>query len=340
MSQVRTYSSRLGAISDEQFQSVAARLNLGRFLRAEPTVSGLFGQNVFVSTSEGEFVLRGAPHWVNGAPNDRWQFTKEAFFARLLHEHTDAAVPWPMLHDQQSDILGWPYLVMPRMPGSCFDERTILEALDEENRRAVAVALAEGLVEQQRLTSPFAGDFDPSVTLCPYPHGNTRHVIDETRLIAAEARNNGAFTDEDDRYIESAAERALAVNASRPNVYVHGDYKLNNLTVIRRGAKWVVSGVFDLHESHYGDGAADVVRQACSYLDTDAALAKTFLEVYRSGAGDDPSLAERLPLYVVQDRIKFWGYFTRPDTLADWTKGRTFRRFAQRYVDRICALLN
>jgi aminoglycoside phosphotransferase (APT) family kinase protein len=339
MSQSRIYSSRLGAISDEQFGAVAARLNLGRFLRAEPTVGGLFGQNVFVTTTEGDFVLRGAPHWVNGAPNDRWQFTKEAYFARLLHERTQAAVPWPMLHDEQSDIFGWPYLVMPRMPGACFNERTIIDALNRDERGAVAVALAEGLVEQQRLTSPFAGDFDPSVTLCPYPHGNTRHVIDETLLFAASARKNGAFTDEDDRWIDSVAERALASNTPRPNVYVHGDYKLNNLTVMQRGAKWTVSGVFDLHESRFGDGAADLVRQACSYLDTDAELAKTFVEAYLGRAGDDATLAERMPLYIAQDRIKLWEYFTRPDTLADWTKGRTFRRFAQRYIDRIAGLL-
>jgi aminoglycoside phosphotransferase (APT) family kinase protein len=339
MSQSRIYSPRLGAISDEQFGAVAARLNLGRFLRAEPVVGGLFGQNVFMTTTEGDFVLRGAPHWVNGAPNDRWQFTKEAYFARLLHEQTAAAVPWPMLHDEQSDIFGWPYLVMPRMPGSCFNERTILDALGYADRSAVAVALAEGLVEQQRLTSPFAGDFDPSVTLCPYPHGNTRHVIDETRLFAASARTSGAFTDEDDRWIDSVAERALAASTSRPNVYVHGDYKLNNLTVLRRGAAWVVSGVFDLHESRFGDGGSDLVRQACAYLDTDAALARTFVETYRRGAAEDPGLAERMPLYIAQDRIKLWEYFTRPATLADWTKGRTYRGFAQRYVDRIVELL-
>jgi hygromycin-B 7''-O-kinase len=339
MSRSRTYSPRLGAISDEQFSAVATRLNLGRFLHAEPTVGGLFGQNVFITTTAGDFVLRGAPHWVNGARNDRWQFTKEAYFARLLHEHTAAAVPWPMLHDEQSDIFGWPYLVMPRMPGSCFNERTIVEALSYDERSAVAVALAEALVEQQRLTSPFAGDFDPGVTLRPYPHGNTRHVIDETRWFAASARKNGAFTDEDDRWIDSAAERALASNASRPNVYVHGDYKLNNLTVMRRGAKWVVSGLFDLHESRFGDGASDLVRQACSYLDTDAALAGTFVETYLRGAGEDESLSERMPLYIAQERIKLWEYFTRPDSLADWTKGRTFRRFAQRYVDRIVDLL-
>lgn len=64
MSAAKAYSQRLGAIGDEQFEAVAARLNLGRFIRTEPVTAGLFGQNVFVTTSEGKFVLRGAPHWV------------------------------------------------------------------------------------------------------------------------------------------------------------------------------------------------------------------------------------------------------------------------------------
>ena len=116
MQKANVYSERLGAISDEQFHAVAQRLQIGRFLKAAPTTSGLFGQNVFVTTTEGEFVLRGAPHWVKELheeeyhPEDRWQFTKEKYFAEQLHTHTDAPVPWPMLHDQTNDILGWPYL--------------------------------------------------------------------------------------------------------------------------------------------------------------------------------------------------------------------------------------
>src|SRR5579871_3456590 len=115
MEETREYSQRLGKISDTQFEAVAARWNLGRFVKAEPVKSGLFGQNVFVETTQGQFVLRGAPHWVKGIDEtewrreDRWQFNKEKFFARLLHERTKAPVPWPMLHDESSDIFGWPY---------------------------------------------------------------------------------------------------------------------------------------------------------------------------------------------------------------------------------------
>src|ERR1700690_4509712 len=151
MGAAKEYSKRLGEISDAQFEAVAERWNLGRFVKAEPITTGLFGQNVFVTTSDGKFVLRGAPHWVKG-PNDsewrredRWQFTKEKFFAQLLHEHTTAPVPWPMLHDEASDIFDWPYLVMPRMPGQCFDARRILKAVHPDDRRGIAAALGEML---------------------------------------------------------------------------------------------------------------------------------------------------------------------------------------------------
>ncbi len=94
MQEATVYSERLGAISDEQFRAVAERLQIGRFVKAAPTTSGLFGQNVFVTTTEGEFAPRGAPHWVKDMhdtqyrPEDRWQFSKEKYFAEQLHART------------------------------------------------------------------------------------------------------------------------------------------------------------------------------------------------------------------------------------------------------------
>jgi aminoglycoside phosphotransferase (APT) family kinase protein len=346
MSTAKVYSQRLGAISDEQFEAVAARLNLGRFVSAAPTTSGLFGQNVFVTTSEGAFVLRGAPHWVKDLGEteyrreDRWQFTKEVFFARQLHAQTRAPVPWPMLHDEASDIFGWPYVVMPRMPGTCFEERGILKALADDDRHSVAAALGAMLAEVQRLTWPFAGDFTPSVALQPYPGGFTQHVMRETRDNAAVAQASGALEAQDLAWLEGTEARALAVgDIPRPNTYVHCDYKLNNVTVMKEDGSWRVAGLFDLHEARFGDGALDIVRQASSYLDTDPAQARVFVDAYRTQMPDDPTLSERLPLYIANDRMKFWGFFTRPQSTAEWTKGKTFRGWAQRYVDAMLALL-
>jgi aminoglycoside phosphotransferase (APT) family kinase protein len=332
----KIYSERLGAISDLQFAAVAARLNLGRFVSAAPTTSGLFGQNVFLTTTTGEFVLRGAPHWVKCIDEaeyhreDRWQFTKEKFFAGQLHAHTRAPVPWPMRYDETNDIFGWPYLVMPRMPGRCFNEREIVKALAPEDRRGVAVALGENLAEMQRLTSPFAGDFSPiSITLEPHPEGGVGWIVREARAIAASCGDR--LTPDDLAWIENAAEHA---GGDVVNTYVHCDYKLNNLTVTKADGRWRVSGLFDLHEARFADGTLDVVRTACSYLDTEPELARVFRDAYGK-----PLDAARMTLYVINDRLKFWEYFSRPEINAEWLRGKTFRPWAQRYVDGVMKLL-
>src|SRR5687767_15317798 len=104
------YSKRLGPITPAQFQASLHRFGLGTFVCAEAVVGGLFGQNVFVTSTSGRFVLRGVPHY-------DWQLPTERFFARALHERTAAPVPWPYLLDPATDIFGWSYALMPRMPG-------------------------------------------------------------------------------------------------------------------------------------------------------------------------------------------------------------------------------
>lgn len=344
------YSARLGAISDAQFAAATARAHVGRFLRAAPVTSGLFGQNVFVTTTEGEFVLRGAPHWISTTPqtmappfvrSDLWQFTKEVFFARMLNERTRAPLPWPQLLDQGTDIFGWPYIIMPRMPGNCFDDRSIGKVLTREEQLAVANALGEALAELQRLEWSFAGDFDPTVTLVAYPGGHIQHLVRETSIFANSARGNGSLSPDDDAWIDRIVSDALSLPPSgRTNVYIHGDYKLGNLTLEGGGDQWRVSGVFDLHESRFGDGASDLCRQLCSFIDhRDDDGAREFLGAYRRTTADDPTAEKRMPIYIVNDRMKFWEYFTRPDVDAPWLKGKTFRSWVQPYIDRIIEML-
>jgi hygromycin-B 7''-O-kinase len=344
MGEAKVYSERLGAIRDEQFAAAFERLGLGRFLRAEPTTSGLFGQNVFVTTSAGDFVLRGAPHWVKGIDeteyhrDDRLQFTSEAWFARQLHEHTNVPVPWPFLHVQSDDIFGWPFLVMPRMPGQCFEERGIVKALESADRQGVALALATNLAEMQKLTSPFAGSFSPkTIALEPFPIGYIDRCV---REIAAMTKAAADRIDDNDRaWIEAMTDRATAAGEPDRYTYLHIDYKLNNLTVSKESGGWRVSGLFDLHEARFGDGAHDLSRQTCSYLDTDPDRAKEFLTAYRERVPEDLSRRERLPLYIINDRLKFWVFFTRGEHRLAFFDDKTFRGWAERYVDTIAKLI-
>ena len=87
MSNAKVYSERLGAISDAQFQAVADRLALGHFVEAAPVTSGLFGQNVFMTTTTGEYVLRGAPHWVKRLGEQTYRLTSAEPMFRFLHQN-------------------------------------------------------------------------------------------------------------------------------------------------------------------------------------------------------------------------------------------------------------
>jgi hypothetical protein len=42
---------------------------------------------------------------------------------------------------------------------------------------------------------------------------------------------------------------------------------------------------------------------------------------------------------VLNDRLKIWEYFSRPEHSVEWLRGKTFRQWAQRYVDGVLKLL-
>ena len=334
------YSQRLGAIRDEQLDAAARRLNVGRFVCAAPTRSGLFGQNLFLTTTEGEFVLRGAPHWVNGAPNEQWQFTKEMFFARLLHEHTDVPVPWPQLYDPTSDIFGWPYVIVPRLPGSSLDDRTARKSLSPDDQLALARSLGRGLARLQVLHRPVAGEIDPSCVFATYPEGYVRHIASEVELMRDWSQAHGALTSPDRDWIACVIEAACQVpSAAGDATYLHADYKLDNLVVDPAKGTWEVCGIFDLHTSCFGDGAYDLCRTACAYLDRDKDLARAFIGAWQQKSGSPGVDLATLRLFLTSERMKIWEYFTRPEHRAEWTRTTTFTAFVSRYtkaLEQLC----
>src|SRR5215510_8078215 len=150
---IREYSNRLGNISDEQLQRALSHFDLGTFLHAEPIPFGLFGQNLFVTSTTGEFVLRGCPHY-------DWQFPTEKFFTELLHIKTRVPVAYPYLLNSSTEIFGWSYVIMPRMPGIQLADSRVTAGLSMDERREITQALAAMLVEIQTLTWEYSGHYN------------------------------------------------------------------------------------------------------------------------------------------------------------------------------------
>jgi len=314
-------------ISNEQFQEALSRFGLGDFVEATPISGGLFGQNVFVVSTRGQYVLRGAPHY-------EWQFPKEKFMCDLLHEKTQAPVAWPYLLDPNTDIFGWSYLLMPRLRG----ESVRKEGRNAADRLGIARAMGENLARMHGLTWPFAGEYELTTnTIQPFAHGWTAWVISDLRLWLEKAHNHSRQTNEADAlWVESVIRQAQdALTEPFEACFVMNDYNPGNVVIERQGSNWCVSGLFDLMEGYFGDGEADLMRPFADCLDEgkqqDTTLARAFARSYWHHETPRPGFAARYALYMLRDRLIIWEYGTRPGNnwfSHDWS----LRRYAEPYI--------
>jgi hygromycin-B 7''-O-kinase len=339
-------SKRLGPIDHEQLRRALARFELGDLLKVEPVPFGLFGQNLFVTSSVGEFVFRGAPH----GPT---QFPTERFFTGILHERTSVPAPWPYQIDDSCDYLPWSYVIMPRMPGLQVTDREVRRDLSAADLRAIARAMAHNLVAMQQVTMPHCSRYDPDRDVVrPVPiadHANwpfnegygevndpPAHrdlVIARFRRILERARAaNDRTTAADQKWAEEIIERARP-GLEPPFVpcFTMEDYQEGNAVLSCTSAGWSVSGVFDFMGCYFGDGETDLSRTAAEYFDQDQGLAREFLTTYLKLRPPRAGFLGRFRLYMLLDRLIIWEFFQRhePDrarklgTLRDWTERYT-----------------
>ena len=319
------YSRRLGRITPEQFQAALTRCGLGRFVGAAPTTDGKFGQNVFVTSDTGEYVLRGDPHYP-------WQFPTEQFFARLLHERTRAPTPWPYLLDPASDIFGWPYVLMPRMPGHHFNDSAWFATLTMDDRIAIAAALGETLADLHAVTWPHAGRFDAvTETVEALPDGYGAWVIAQIEERLAAARAFPEYTTAAD--VAWAADLIAAGRAALNEPYqpcvVLEDYQPGNVTVLRDGdGRWRVGGVFDLMTFSFGDGEADLARLGRLYVYEEPRLAGAFTGAYLARCPPRPGFARRFPIYLLHDSLIIWLFCLRNHDIW-WPGGMTIQSWVE-----------
>jgi hygromycin-B 7''-O-kinase len=321
------YSDRLGTISDEQLQAALDRFSLGAFVHAEPISQGLFGQNLFLTSDRGEYVLRGVPHY-------SWQFKTERFFAEHLHRATSVPVPWPYLLDESSDIFGWSYVIMPRLNGHQLTNAN-LDAYGDDALRQIAWAQGEMLVEAQNLTWPYPGRYDEGTDRIE-PHGEPFFAwfkSDTLEPLCQAAAYNHKTTDADIAWVERVyAEAASCLVADFTPCFVQRDYQPGNMVVDRIGGRWQVTGIFDLMESSFGHGESDLSRLYCIYLEWGRDdLAQAFLDSYQAHKKDTEGWQARFPVFLLHDRAIVWEWAQRMNR-GWWDPSLSFKGWVETFL--------
>jgi len=302
---IREYSKRLGKISEEQLQRALSHFELGTFLHAEPIPFGLFGQNLFVTSTAGEFVLRGCPHY-------DWQFPTEKFFIEQLHDRTRVPVPYPYLLNPSAEIFGWSFVIMPKMPGLQLADSQVTAGLSMNERRDITRALAAMLVEIQTLTWEHAGRFNIATQMIEPMQSDYRSwIVQRIRELLLQAQgHNENTTAADSAWVENIIARtADACLAPYETCLVLEDYKEPNVVVTQDQTQWRVSGVFDFMSSHFGDGEADLARQTGTYLRERPELADEFVQYYLDHTAVQPGFGKRQQLYMLYDSLLIWAFW-------------------------------
>ncbi len=304
---VTEYSRRLGKITHEQFQSALDRFDLGKFICAEPIPFGLFGQNVFITSTQGEFVLRGVPHYP-------WQFLTEQFFTEQLHQRTRVPVPYPYRVELPTDIFGWSFVIMPRLSGISLADKKMVAAFSSEDRLAMARALAITLAEAHSLTWECSGKYDPETRrVAPFEQDYGSWVVMGLREKLAVARGyNSHTTPSDFEWVEQIIQTSAGALAEPdPPCVVLGDYGEHNVNVEKGPAGWRVSGVFDLMTAHFGDGDVDLCMPVTGYLKGNPALAHEFVAEYLRHRPAWAGFARRQQIYTLGLYASMWNYWQR-----------------------------
>lgn len=206
-------------------------------------------------------------------------------------------------------------------------------AIAPERRFSIAIALGSCLAESHQLSATAAADVDvDSLQLTPFTGGDTRFVIAQTLEIAERAAMQGAIDHSEAEWIEMTCRAAETLDA--PHITcVHVDYKTGNLCLTETRNGYRVSGLFDFHEARFSNGTQDLLRHACSFINFDMSCAHEFVCSTLAYSGMPFRIDELMRLFVINDRIKIWEYFTQPEEAPVIPAGLRFRDWANHYLE-------
>jgi len=324
------YAGSLGKISAEQFDKALQKLNLGSLVNIEKVQAGVVGQNVFLTSAKGEYVFRGRPFYDE-------QLDVEKFIVESLREHTNINVAYPYLIDNSTDIFGFKYAIMPRLPGvQIADGGTIIIDLSKDERLKIARAMAVALAEMHKLTfelvkhNKAAAIFIPPNMLQEHS-GHAELITQRLKGGIAGLPEISVVTDEDTIYMNEIIEKNIdALSFQYEPGFIMGDFKEDNVVFSNDNGDWKVCGVFDFAMSHFGNSECDIARVYAMYIDAGAEPAKEFIKEYTRLNPPKEGFYKRLKIYSLAERLGIW-WWAKSQNRILWDENMPLREWLEPY---------
>ncbi|WMT39661.1 hypothetical protein RE628_19965 [Paenibacillus sp. D2_2] len=189
-------TNKVGVLTNNQVQEMLDRYNLGKLISIQETSKGVGKQTMFVSSTAGEFVLKGNPLYEG-------QFVEEKFYIENLSELTNLPLSLPYIVDQQNDIFGWTYAIMPRLSGVHFNDQDLKEQMNLEEKIEIVEVLVECLCKLHHWKVESYGEFDPkNYTIRPFHDSYKTWIYHRIRYWLEDAKKYSVITTKDVNWVE------------------------------------------------------------------------------------------------------------------------------------------
>lgn len=320
-------SNKVGTITSEQVQLALDRFHLGALHNFERTAKGAGQQTLFVSSSSGEYVLKGNPLYSG-------QLHEEQYVAGQLQKRTTLPVPSPYVIDESEDIFGWSYAWMPRLPGKHANDPELLTQLNVQDQDQIAQLLAASLCEMHTWKTDRYGEYDPaSLSIRPFEASYKDWLYQRIRYWLEDAKKYSIITEHDIEWVETIlGEAEEAFDGLHSPTYVMGDFKAENLLVLNDNGGWRLSGLFDFTSGYFGDGVADLPKVVAMYMENGKQrLAERFISAYYNALEVKDAFEERFRVHMLHQRVLDWGC-AKAIRKVTWDPQLSFSQWAQPYV--------
>ncbi|WP_342428393.1 aminoglycoside phosphotransferase family protein [Paenibacillus sp. FSL L8-0158] len=321
-------SNRLGEVTIDQVQRMLNRFDLGRLLSYEKTAEGVLGQTLYVSSTAGQFVLKGNPLFPG-------QWVEEKFMVEQIQARTRIPVPTPYLVDHTEDIFGWSYAVMPRLYGHHIHTPELQAKLTSLDKQQMVEMLATVLLELHRWKVKNSGELDTTtLAIRPFEVSYRVWLYGRIRYWLEDAKKYSNISVQDMEWVEEILEGSRqAFDQLEAVTFVMGDFKPQNFLVQNGNKGWGVSGLFDFTTAYFGDGVADLPKITTMYLENDEEeLAKGFLTAYAQGMEAKEGFTERFRVHMLHQQVLNWGC-AKAMKQVTWDEKLSFADWAQKFMD-------